>query len=711
MKKIILSAVVGLLSPNFIQAQSTQIDMSNTRGGEHVEYCISHKKKAELMLNPEAVASFAQDEMIRQQELAEGVSVAKAPVLYIPVVFHVLHNNGVENISDEQILDAMEILNRDYRLLNNDANNVHSDFEGLPADMEIEFRLATKAPNGACFNGITRTVDAITNNGSSGIAQVQAIADGNDVYQGSWPGNRYMNIFVCGEIGGAAGYTYTPSNWIGSGMGNGIWVLHDYVGSIGTSSDGRSRTLTHEAGHWLNLEHPWGPNNNPGNPNSCSSDDYVSDTPNTIGVTSCNLNENSCGPRANVENYMDYSYCSKMFTPGQVTRARSALNSSVGGRSNLITQSNHTYTGIFDLALCAADFSVDKSLLCAGDQVEFTDQSYNAASGWTWTFEGGTPSTSTDQNPSVTYNTPGTYAVTLTATDGSSNDTETRSGYITVLDQTGGLPFFEGFENVSSLDNSGWRIDNPEGNGFELYTGTGHTGNKCVRLNNFGQPAGRNDELFAPIVDLSGVGSADPLTLTFRYSYKRKNTGSDEWLKLFVTNNCGDTWSQRKTLHGTSLSSDVVSSAWTPSAIEDWTTVHVTNITGVYRVENFRYKFKFESDAGNNIYLDNINIYEGAPNDDISDLSVTDKGDLVSNLLTFPNPTENELNVRFSIEQSSQVNLSVKNLAGQELQATRINANTGSNLVLMDVNTLSQGMYFLELRIGDAIQTIQFLVK
>lgn len=710
MKKILLSVSVGLLSPNFLSAQTTQIDLSNTREGESVEYCISHKKEAELMLNPEAVASFAQDKLLRLQESESMSSISKATVLYIPVVFHVLHNNGIENISDEQILNAMEILNRDYRKLNVDANNVHSDFQGMPADMDIEFRLATKAPDGTCFNGITRTVNAISNNGSDGNAQVTAIINGNDVYQGQWPGNRYMNIFVCGEIGGAAGYTYTPNNWIGSSMYNGIWVLHNYVGSIGTSSIYSSRTLTHEAGHWLNLSHPWGSNNNPGDPASCSTDDGVDDTPNTIGVTSCNLNENTCGPRANVENYMDYSYCSKMFTQGQVNRARNALQSSIGGRNNLITQSNHSYTGIFDVVLCKADFSAQRTLLCQGDQLTFNDESYNAASGWTWTFEGGTPSSSTTQNPTVTYNTPGNYAVTLTATDGTTSDTETRTGYITVLSGSGGLPFFEGFENYNSLDDSGWRIDNPNGPGFELYTGTGHTGNKCVKLNNFGEPSDRNDELLAPIVDLSGVGSTAPLTLSFRYSYKRKNTASDEWLKLFVTNNCGESWSQRKTLHGTSLSSDVFSAAWTPSSQEDWTTVHVTNITGTYRVENFRYKFKFESDAGNNIYLDNINIYEGTPSEEVV-LSVANNGELVSDLLTFPNPTENELNVRFNIEQSNAVSISVKNLAGQQLQSTTVNANSGSNLVLMDVNKLSQGMYFLELRIGDGTQTVQFLVK
>ena len=164
----------------------------------------------------------------------------------------------------DQILDAVSILNRDYRLQNSDANSVQSVFSGMPADIEVEFALATKAPNGQCFSGITRTVSALTNDGSDGDNQVSEIISNNDVYNGQWAGNRYLNIFVCAYIGGAAGYTYTPySN--NTSMYNGIRVLHDYVGSIGTSGSYSSRTLTHEVGHWLNLEHTWGPNNNPGN--------------------------------------------------------------------------------------------------------------------------------------------------------------------------------------------------------------------------------------------------------------------------------------------------------------------------------------------------------------------------------------------------------------------------------------------------------------
>ena len=279
---------------------------------------------------------------------------AERGVVYtIPVVFHVLHQNTAENISFDQIEDAVSILNRDFRLNNTDAGSVHANFIGMPADAEIEFALATIAPNGDCFNGVTRTYTYYTYLGDNGGDQIQAVIDGNDVYNGNWPGDEYLNIYVASDIGGAAGYTTNPG-WSGTGMGNGIWIQHGYVGSIGTGSVQRSRSLTHEVGHWLNLSHNWGPNNNPGNTSSCSDDDGVDDTPECIGVTTCNLSSNTCsGDNAywgfnqidNVENYMEYSYCSKMFTQGQVDRMRVALTSSAGGRNNIWKAANLAAVG------------------------------------------------------------------------------------------------------------------------------------------------------------------------------------------------------------------------------------------------------------------------------------------------------------------------------------------------------------------------------
>jgi len=75
----------------------------------------------------------------------------------VPVVFHIMHDNGPENISNEQIFNAMEILNRDFAMQNEDINDVVSEFEDVVSgDIKIEFKLAQRDPFGDCTNGIVR---------------------------------------------------------------------------------------------------------------------------------------------------------------------------------------------------------------------------------------------------------------------------------------------------------------------------------------------------------------------------------------------------------------------------------------------------------------------------------------------------------------------------------------------------------------------------
>ena len=79
-----------------------------------------------------------------------------------------------------------------------------------------------------------------------------------------------------------------------------------------------------------------------------------------------------------------------------------------------------------------ADFTASNTNPSVGGSVTFTDTSVNSPTSWSWTFAGGTPSTSTAQNPTITYNTEGTYDVTLVATNAQGSDTETKAGYISV---------------------------------------------------------------------------------------------------------------------------------------------------------------------------------------------------------------------------------------------------------------------------------------
>ena len=720
MIKILFSTLL-LSQVFFLTAQVKPFDATNARDGETVEYCLTHKKMAALMQIPEYVKSLELD-ALEVIEPPKG-STEKATVYKIPVVFHVLHNNGIENITDEQIFDALTILNRDYRLLNADANNVQAEFAGMPADIEVEFLLATKAPNGACFKGITRTMNAISYDGSDGGNQVDAIVAGNDVFQGNWAGNKYLNIFICGDIGGAAGYTTKPSGWSANQMTNGIWVKHNYVGSIGTSSTGTSRTLTHELGHWLNLDHTWGGNNNPGNTTSCTTDDNVQDTPNCIGVTACLLNSNTCSSdnaywggvnmKDNVENYMDYSYCSKMFTQGQKTRMRTALQSNTTGRANVISSTNLTAVGAgITPYLCKADFTTDRTTICVGDAISFEDDSYNAATGWNWSFNGGQPATSTAQNVTVTYNQPGLYSVSLTATDGATNDSEVKTNYIRVLPAPTTIPFWEGFEGYSSLNNLvNWEILNQENNNaFTIENTTGYSGSQCAKLVNFGQAPSNVDELISSPMDLSVIPQTGAVTLSFRYSYRKKTSADYEYLKVFITGDCGDTWVQRKTLGGNQLSTLTATSSWKPTSQADWVTVHVTNVTSNYFSQNFKFKFRFEGEGGNNFYLDDINLYAGSSSNEIV-LGINEFNESINDISLYPNPTDGELNVSFSASKNKDMQFQVLDITGKIIQNNVVNAVQGSNLVLLDTQIFAAGSYFLKIMSDDHFKTLPFVIK
>ena len=233
---------------------------------------------------------------------------------------------------------------------------------------------------------------------------------------------------------------------------------------------------------------------------------------------------------------------------------------------------------------------------------------------------------------------------------------------------------------------------------------------KSAKLNNYGQTAGNVDELLSAPVDLSVIASGSGVvTLSFRYAYRKRYSGTDEWLKVFVTNDCGDTWSQRKTIHGDLLNPTATNMSWTPTSQADWTTVHMTNITSSYWVNDFRYKFRFESDQGNNFYLDNINIYSSAPSDDL--IAGLEENGEVADLNLFPNPTDGELNVQFTVGNAQKIQLAIQDVAGKIVQNVGIYANEGSNLVMLDTQSLASGMYFLNVSVNGTQQTMQFIVK
>ena len=102
----------------------------------------------------------------------------------------------------------------------------------------------------------------------------------------------------------------------------------------------------------------------------------------------------------------------------------------------------------------SADFEASATSIFTGEEIDFTSLSVGATT-WAWSFEGGTPETSTEQNPKgISYATAGTYNVTLIASNGQGSDTKTISDYITVGDK-GTAPSANFKASETSIDAGG----------------------------------------------------------------------------------------------------------------------------------------------------------------------------------------------------------------------------------------------------------------
>jgi len=648
---------------------------------EHVD-CGQHVILKRLLENPQRLKQYIaeQDQLtFEEHEYYNSTYKSKGTVYKVPIVFHVIHNGGVENISNAQILDALVILNQDFRKLNPDTATVAPQFQGIPADIEIEFVLATKSPDGTCFSGITRTQSTLSyvSDFSQGSDQINAIISGNDVYQGNWSGHNYLNVIICGNPSdGVAGYTFYPSNFFGNSMENGIWMKYNYMGSIGTSNTTKSRVIAHEVGHWLNLPHTWGSTNEPGIPSNCNSDDGVADTPNTIGSYWCNYNDTACGPVANVENYMNYaSNCRKMFTPGQASRMRTAIVSSIGGRNNLWQNSNLIATGTdVPAAFCKADFFATRLTICTGDSINFTDNSYHNVIGWDWSFTGGSPSNSTDQNPIITYNNPGKYEVALIATNGTTSLSESKVDYITVLPSNGlPVPYNEGFENII-IPNNDWTTNS---NYWEVTSNAFSNGSSSVLLNNTNISDGGIQELISNTIDLSTETEA---VISFKYAYANTHSNNEDHLRLLASKDCGQTWSVRKIISNQFLpTAPDQNGSFTPTT-NQWQEVYVNSIVSSYCVPDFRFKFAFYSGGGNNLYIDDINIYPA---------SMLSYREIDYNIKVFPNPVNDVIHV----EAESPINsLSVYDICGRLI---KFETDLYSNKIAFSSESWEKGVYII----------------
>src|ERR1700757_1474652 len=640
------------------------------------------KEMKEATLSPEYLSQLAKANQ-RGNGQNQVSNTVFTTVDTIPVVFHILHMGGVENVANSYVYQALAEVNRVHTKTIPDSAQIDPLFKSVSGANNYVFQLATKDPNGNCTNGIIRHYDANTNWDQT-----------NPNYAYTWTRTKYLNIYIVKNIcngqpcpgstsgGIIVGYTYLPGT-VSAAMDV---VIYNYQFMTGTNA----RSMAHEFGHWLGLSHTFGSTNSPGTCMSGgASDDFLSTNPPSVACTgvsddtpksagyfstcpSSSVNTCDVSGTANVQNIMDYSSCPKNFTYGQIQRMHNIMNSTTASRNNVISAANKIATGIRHPQVCIPTpyFHASARTVCTGATVTFSDSSENAkTTSYNWSFPGGTfvaGYTATDSMPKVTYATPGTYAVSYTASTSAGSASITKTSYITAVSSVAAYntAFVEGFE-TATVPGTDWSVSHIPSTGIDwaVTNNAAASGAKSIMIDNFSNPPGDTSILVSPTFNLAAIGSP---TLKFKMSYQQQATTNVDKLQIYSSIDCGATWVSRFGRSGTGLQPSTVTGQSstpfvpTPSQFANYT----VNLSPIASSTNAMFRFVFYSDPtspGNELYLDDINIYNTTVG--IKDIE-TEVG-----LEIYPNPSSGNVNVIFNLTDKHNISVNVLDMLGRVVEA------------------------------------------
>ncbi len=340
----------------------------------------------------------------------------------IPIVFHIMHQNGPENISDATVIQAVNELNQRFQ-------NSGQFFDATGHPVDIQFCLASIDPWGNPTTGITHDYSSILT-----LNYYDYVQDWTFKTQNRWNPLLYLNVWTVGNIAtdpfqnpwGVGGYGSFPGGTIET---DGIVGHHNlFISSL----------LAHEVGHYLNLYHTF--TNACTNFNCMLDGDKVCDTPtdmsndyNFCQVNSCSTEMSDTsgfnpfpGDVAELPNYMDYTSCPLSFTQGQVDRMHGALTIL---RSELL-QSNGCgmHPGG---AVPVASFTVDSSFCKGNGKYGFHSTGANCLYS-AWDFDNNGTIDTVGQQVVHRFTSSGYYSVKLYVSGYGGSDTLTQTIYVFV---------------------------------------------------------------------------------------------------------------------------------------------------------------------------------------------------------------------------------------------------------------------------------------
>jgi PKD repeat protein len=716
-----IAAAALLTSSLFAQQQRPIIPCYTDEAIKH--YRLTHPKEAALDDIERSKSTVTPEYAARQS----GGNTVQSPTPYvldtIPIVFHILHQGGTENVSDAVIRQAVAEINRVYTKSTSDSASIDPYMAPYEGKVNYIFQLATKDPSGNCTNGITRHFDTNTDWDQSTYA--------NYIY--TWNRAKYVNVYIVREIcsGGApcsqsGGIIVGYTNGIG---GTGTASIDAIVYNSSFLTGANARSLAHELGHHLSLPHTFGATNTPGTCLSGGmSDDFLAtanpaaattgvtdDTPKYAGAFStCPPGSpNACdvSNHANVQNIMDYSSCPLNFTNGQAKRIHNLLGSTYASRSTLISAANKVAVGLRNPAVCVpvANFHASTLIACTGAPITFSDSSANATvTSWNWSFPGGTfvgGTTATDSMPKVSYAVAGTYAVSYTAATSAGSNSITKTSYVTINSNVATYgAYVESFESAT-VPGTDWAVSNNASTDWAINTTAAATGTKCVYIDNFSNTANNVSHLISPSYNISGFTTPK---FSFRMAYQQQVSTNTDKLQVLSSTDCEATWTSRFARTGSALANVTPPSGFPLAPTPAQFATYTVNIGALAGSTNVRFKFDFTAGAGgpgNYIFIDDINVYDAAVGIEAFETKI--------GLDIYPNPSSGVVNIDFALNEKHNVAISVTDLLGRTVESISSKQYPVGDvkLAIAEKTTYAPGVYLVNLNIDGNMISKKIVIK
>lgn len=358
-----------------------------------------------------------------------------------------------------------------------------------------------------------------------------------------------------------------------------------------------------------------------------------------------------------------------------------------------------------------ADFDSQQNTICPGDSIRFRNKSLFSQSDILWEFEGGTPATSTELNPVISYTSSGVYSVKIIASNTYGTDTLYIEKFITVLEEVGqSLPIVEIFDEPGP-QNLGLIFHSPNSELWKLSSEAAFEGQNALVFENFYENEfNAEKEILSTIIDLTSVENP---VLTYRYAFALKSNTLDlqSRLRVFASSDCGLTWTSVDNLFGATLRNNIrTGNYYIPNSQEEWRESIIDRFNDEnlnLKVPDLILKFVFvPGNMGNNLWIDNIRI------ENLETVSSKENLHAFSDLVIYPNPAGEIVNIEFYNNHSGDTNIQLFDALGREVHhVQKGNLNIGLHKFQIITNKLTSGIYFVSIDQGSNNTRHKIMVK